>query len=121
MYCFARLLNSYELENACDFLFHIIVVFMSEYETDLFKNSLKLVDIQVQNPDYDLHLPTNNNRQCEKFKNFDTNFQEGLINDSPYYLYFNKVFSEAEIAICSAPKGTKSNCLYFPKIINIYV
>ena len=48
MYTFARLQNCTDLNNAEDFYFHVVIVFLSEYETDIFKK--KFVKIYQFSP-----------------------------------------------------------------------
>ena len=82
MYIFARIQNCTDLNNAADFYYHVVVVFHSEFDTDLFKNSLYEVDKQINNPDLNLKIFDVGDNQVEKFTSFQSNFQSSICNGS---------------------------------------
>ena len=61
LYCFARLQNCTNLKNAEYFVFHIFVVFLSEHESDKFRDSFKIIKEHVHNPSLNLNNILQNN------------------------------------------------------------
>ena len=115
LYSFARLQNCTDINNAGEFYKHLVIVFMSEYQSDLFKNSLSKIDIQIDNPNLNLNF-SNDVSQGENYNDFYTNFQTGICNGSPFNFYFEKVFFEAKTLISSTPVSNIRNCFYCPNI-----
>ena len=56
MFCFARLQNCTDLHKAGDFYLHLVIVFLSEFKSDLFNNSLNIINTQIDNPYLNLKL-----------------------------------------------------------------
>ena len=65
MYTFARLQNCTDLNNAEDFYFHVVVVFLSEYETDIFKKKYIYCRPINRNPDLNLKISNVGENQVE--------------------------------------------------------
>ena len=55
LHCFARLQNCTNLKNAESLFFHIVVVFLSEHESDKFRDSFKIIKEHVHNPSLNLN------------------------------------------------------------------
>ena len=118
MNIFARLQNCTDLNNAADLYYHVVVIFLSEFETDLFKKSLYVVDQQINNPDLNLKIFDVGDNQVEKFTSFQSNFQSSICNGSPFHLYFEKVYQSALSNINSTPASKTRNCYFCSNIFN---
>ena len=118
MYTFARLQDCTDLNNAADFYYHVVIVFLSEYETDLFNKSLFVVDQQIENPDLNLKISNVGDNQVEKLINFQSNFQTRICNGSPFHFYFEKIFQEVLSTINSTQASKIRKCYFCSNIFN---
>ena len=122
MFSFARLQNCKDLQTAAEFYYHLVIVFLSEFKSDNFNNSLNIINEQINNPGLNLkQLGTPDSTEVFNVSEFYTNFETGICRGSPYYLFFNKMHFKAEQAINNSTVNNVRNILYCPKLFDFFL
>ena len=120
LFCFARLQNCSDLSSAKDFFYHLVIIFLSQYQDENFKKSLEIIDNEINNPELNLKsINTSDQFDITNF-NFYSNFNEGVCKGSPFFKYFNLVFCEAKSSVQNFyfNKDIVKNDLFCPAIFN---
>ena len=123
LFCFARIQNSNDLSSAKEFFYHIVIIFLSQYQDQNFKNSLEVIDNEINNPELNLKSCSKSDQVDFTNFNFFCNFDDGICRGSPFFKYFNTVFIKAKSSVqnFNCNKAIVKNDLFCPEIFNFFL